>query len=189
MEDGCSAAFPSVTPVCAGAIGIGVLQDAHQIPSMNRYSRREKRYVEYGSSFSSARRFGFGDPPSNRFAAQLDHHALDHAARHGWSSRQTRRTRITLRVLQARHRIQAPPVSASQLLELRAYGLPTRLALTMLADHGLLLQDRPPPLHAWFARLSEGGTDIDPLQRRPWGASDGQVTDRFGVRWLIGYED
>lgn len=46
----------------------------------------------------------------------------------------------------------------------------------------------PPTLHAWFTGLSEGGTDIDPLQRRPWGASDGQITDRFGVRWLVGYE-
>jgi PhnB protein len=29
---------------------------------------------------------------------------------------------------------------------------------------------------------------VDDLQRRPWGASDGQVRDRYGVRWLIGYE-
>lgn len=41
----------------------------------------------------------------------------------------------------------------------------------------------------WFAALSEGGHVIDPLQRRPWGAHDGQVRDRYGVRWLIGYED
>ena len=26
------------------------------------------------------------------------------------------------------------------------------------------------------------------LERRPWGASDGQVVDRFGVHWLIGFE-
>jgi hypothetical protein len=58
VQGGCSAAFPSVTPVCAGAIGTGVLQDVHRIPSMNWYSRKEKRYVEYGSSFSAARRFG-----------------------------------------------------------------------------------------------------------------------------------
>ncbi|WAC67300.1 VOC family protein [Agrococcus sp. SL85] len=43
-------------------------------------------------------------------------------------------------------------------------------------------------LHRWFDALAEGGTDVDPLQRRPWGDSDGQVTDRFGVRWLIGYQ-
>jgi hypothetical protein len=54
----CTAAFPSVTPVCAAAIATGVLQDGHHIPSMNWYSRAERRYVEYGSSFSAARRFG-----------------------------------------------------------------------------------------------------------------------------------
>lgn len=44
-------------------------------------------------------------------------------------------------------------------------------------------------LEAWFAALAEGGTVSDPLQERPWGAHDGQVTDQFGVPWLIGYED
>jgi hypothetical protein len=58
VREGASAAFPSVTPVCAGAIGTGRLQDAHRIPAMNWYSRAERRYVEYGSSFSAARRFG-----------------------------------------------------------------------------------------------------------------------------------
>jgi PhnB protein len=43
-------------------------------------------------------------------------------------------------------------------------------------------------LEAWFAALGDGGEVTDALQERPWGAHDGQVTDRFGVRWLIGYE-
>ena len=55
---GCAAAFPSVTPVCAATITTGVLQDRHEIPSMNWYSRAEQRYVEYGSSFSASLRFG-----------------------------------------------------------------------------------------------------------------------------------
>jgi PhnB protein len=46
----------------------------------------------------------------------------------------------------------------------------------------------PDTLESWFAKLAETGTDIDQLQLRPWGAHDGQVTDRFGLRWLIGYE-
>lgn len=54
----CVAAFPSVTPVCAAAITTGRLQDEHEIPSMNWYSRAEQRYVEYGSSFAASRRFG-----------------------------------------------------------------------------------------------------------------------------------
>lgn len=46
----------------------------------------------------------------------------------------------------------------------------------------------PATLERWFVALSEGGGDLDPLQLRPWGDHDGQVTDRFGVRWLIGYQ-
>lgn len=41
----------------------------------------------------------------------------------------------------------------------------------------------------WFAALADGGRVLDPLQERPWGAHDGTLVDRWGVRWLIGYED
>jgi hypothetical protein len=54
----CVAAFPSVTPVCAASIVTGVGQDAHEIPGMNWFNREEHRYVEYGSSFRAAQRFG-----------------------------------------------------------------------------------------------------------------------------------
>ena len=52
----------------------------------------------------------------------------------------------------------------------------------------LLGTDTPVVLKRWFARLSEGGRVLDALQRRPWGASDGQVIDRYGLHWLIGFE-
>ncbi|HEV2770387.1 MAG TPA: alkaline phosphatase family protein [Solirubrobacteraceae bacterium] len=74
--DACAAAFPSVTPVCAASITTGVLQDVHHIPAMNWYSRAEGRYVEYGSSFSASRRFGFAqqltDTVYNLNAEHLD---------------------------------------------------------------------------------------------------------------------
>jgi hypothetical protein len=54
----CVAAFPSVTPVCAASITTGVGQERHRIPAMNWYERGEGRYVEYGSSFRAAQRFG-----------------------------------------------------------------------------------------------------------------------------------
>lgn len=43
-------------------------------------------------------------------------------------------------------------------------------------------------LTRWFEGLSDGGTVLAPLQVRPWGDVDGQVRDRYGVRWLIGYQ-
>jgi hypothetical protein len=54
----CVAAFPSVTPVCAASIVTGTSQDEHEIPGMNWFHREEHRYVEYGSSFRAAQRFG-----------------------------------------------------------------------------------------------------------------------------------
>ncbi len=44
-------------------------------------------------------------------------------------------------------------------------------------------------LETWFTALAEGGVVTDPLQLRPWNAHDGQLVDRFGVTWLIGYEE
>jgi PhnB protein len=46
----------------------------------------------------------------------------------------------------------------------------------------------PATLRRWFSRLSDDGRVVDDLQTRPWGASDGQVVDRFGLHWLIGFE-
>jgi PhnB protein len=46
----------------------------------------------------------------------------------------------------------------------------------------------PSVLHEWFSRLSDRGQVIYDLQVRPWGDSDGQVVDRYGLQWLIGFE-
>ncbi|HVC14272.1 MAG TPA: hypothetical protein VND62_05370 [Acidimicrobiales bacterium] len=46
----------------------------------------------------------------------------------------------------------------------------------------------PTTLRNWFSKLSERGRVVDQLQVRSWGDSDGQVVDRYGVHWLIGFE-
>jgi PhnB protein len=60
------------------------------------------------------------------------------------------------------------------------------------ASTGLLLSllgtAEPDELRRWFDRLAEGGTVLAPLAQRPWNAWDGQVRDRYGVSWLIGWE-
>jgi len=51
----------------------------------------------------------------------------------------------------------------------------------------LLGTAEPAELKRWFDALADGGEVIDPLALKPWGDHDGQVRDRFGVTWLIGY--
>jgi PhnB protein len=64
--------------------------------------------------------------------------------------------------------------------------LPVRCEGMMLS---LLGTDSPSTLTNWFAGLSLGGRVVDELQVRPWGDSDGQVVDRYGLHWLIGFEN
>lgn len=53
----------------------------------------------------------------------------------------------------------------------------------------LLGAAEPEVLTSWFTGLASGGEIVDDLQKRPWGAYDGQVRDQFGLLWLIGYEE
>lgn len=53
----------------------------------------------------------------------------------------------------------------------------------------LLGTAEPDVLRAWFDALAAGGRIADPLQRRPWGDWDGQIVDRYGIRWLIGFRE
>jgi PhnB protein len=46
----------------------------------------------------------------------------------------------------------------------------------------------PSTLRSWFTHLGESGRVVENLQMRPHGASDGQVIDRYGLHWLIGFE-
>jgi PhnB protein len=37
----------------------------------------------------------------------------------------------------------------------------------------------------WFTALAEGGVVDVPFEKQMWGDHFGQVTDRFGIRWLL----
>ena len=52
--------FPSLTPVCLASIATGAGPDIHEIPHLVWYHRRERRIVEYGSSFGALRAAGLG---------------------------------------------------------------------------------------------------------------------------------
>ena len=50
--------FPSLTPVCLSSIATGSHPDVHEIPHLVWWYRKEKRIVEYGSSFGAVRAAG-----------------------------------------------------------------------------------------------------------------------------------
>jgi PhnB protein len=40
-------------------------------------------------------------------------------------------------------------------------------------------------LRDYFAKLAEGGTITMPLEKQMWGDEFGQLTDKFGIPWMI----
>ncbi len=52
----------------------------------------------------------------------------------------------------------------------------------------LLGAAEPEVLARWFDGLADGGTVEAALGLQPWGDHEGRVVDRFGVRWLVGWE-
>src|SRR3982751_3796627 len=72
--------FPSLTPVCLTSIATGAGPGAHHIPSLVWWNRRERRIVEYGSSFAALRAAGLSqsllDPIFNMNARHLSRDAV-----------------------------------------------------------------------------------------------------------------
>lgn len=42
-------------------------------------------------------------------------------------------------------------------------------------------------INDFFDKLSEGGQVITPLHQSFWGATYGELTDRFGMLWMLNY--
>ncbi len=55
---------------------------------------------------------------------------------------------------------------------------PDRLSLSVSGDDEATLT-------RWFEALAEGGEVDVPLEKQVWGDTFGQVTDRYGMRWLV----
>jgi PhnB protein len=55
-----------------------------------------------------------------------------------------------------------------------------------LTNHAIaLFGDEEPVLRGWWDGLIVGGTATMPLEVAPWGDAFGQLTDRFGVAWMV----
>lgn len=100
----------------------------------------------------AARRYWPGDPRSIMLAGQLDAAVLDHARRHGWSKNMIFAARTGTRVLLAMTGATAPPLKSTDAGRLTALGLPAGTVRAFLDEAGMLDEDRPDPLGAWFER-------------------------------------
>lgn len=58
------------------------------------------------------------------------------------------------------------------------YRAGTNMTMSLSGDDDALLT-------AYYKKLSEGGTDVLPLDMAPWGDKFGMFTDKFGIPWMV----
>lgn len=93
---------------------------------------------------------------------------------------------------------QMPPEAQQQIMHaLLAKGNLMLMASDMMQEppaHGntislMLYCDSEAEIRDYFARLSEGGTVNYPLAQQFWGATYGELTDKFGINWLLNFDN
>jgi len=133
-----------------------------------------------------------------RQAAELDEHATVIAARLGWTDRLLREVCIGLRIMIGLRDHRDEPVRASNVTLLSTIRLPADAVTRVLADAGMLADDRVPALDAWataqISRLPEAMTaeltlwfevmkhgSSTPPRRRPRS----ETTIQLHLRWAL----
>ncbi|MGH3480900.1 MAG: hypothetical protein ACRDQD_29235 [Nocardioidaceae bacterium] len=94
--------------------------------------------------------------PDPQLAESLDQVACDHAAGHGWSKTRLNAARQTIRVLLAIQDTPGAPIPASAVTRVDQLDLAVQPVLDVLTTAGMLHDDRPPSIDAWFARHAPG---------------------------------
>jgi len=99
---------------------------------------------------------GFGDPPDPDMAAFLDYQVRDHAHRHGWSKTSTHRAQKSMRVLQHMQDTPGVMLRASDAMRLHDIGLAALPIIDIATAVGVMVDDREPAIHRWFATTIAG---------------------------------
>ena len=121
-------------------------------PADNSPHQRQLVLLDHPVDLEATRRQTVGTRPTSELGRLLDQAALDHTSRHGWSKTRTIMVRLALRVLVALQDEPVPPFKASQISALTTVHLPVGGVRAVLADVGMLDDDRPPAINAWFER-------------------------------------
>lgn len=76
-------------------------------------------------------------------------------------------------------------LSVSDSVQLMGADLPSHMEGDFPNGQISLSGDDADTLRGWFDALSDGGTVHVPLEKAPWGDWFGQLSDRYGVSWMV----
>ena len=79
-------------------------------------------------------------------------------------------------------------LTVSESVVLMGSDVPSHMELDLQSEGRVrvaLSGDDVDTLRGWFDGLAEGGTVNVPLEKAPWGDWFGDVTDRYGISWMV----
>ncbi|MFC7493527.1 MULTISPECIES: VOC family protein [unclassified Nocardioides] len=76
-------------------------------------------------------------------------------------------------------------LSVSDAVQLMGSDVPSHMEGDFVNGRISLSGDDEATLRGWFDGLAAGGTVNVPLEKAPWGDSFGDLTDKYGVSWMV----
>lgn len=83
------------------------------------------------------------------------------------------------------HKVMHSMLVADNGIVLMAGDMPNAMDDAPLNGSISLSGDDDATLRGYFEKLSAGGEITVPLEQAPWGDSFGQLTDKFGINWMV----
>lgn len=111
---------------------------------------------------------GLAERADPTLAAALDEVVRRFADQYGWSRDLAWEVRTGVRVLLGFQEAPGEPITASEVAVLAGTELPMRHVLDVLAEAGLLIEDRTPTINAWFSRQIDGLSEPMTSELRRW---------------------
>jgi hypothetical protein len=124
-------------------------------------AHRQLVLFDWPRDLRAGRRHGFRPPPDPRLAAALDQRVNEHAARHGWKPGHTQSVSRGVRILLGVQDTPGAPIRYSEARLLAQLDLSVPAVTAVLAEAGMLDDDREPAIVGWFdAQVAELPVDM-----------------------------
>lgn len=132
-------------------------------------SHRQLVLFDWPRDLEIVRVRGAVELPWPELAVVLEAAVADHAARHGWKPHMKTWANRGIRILLATQDTPGAPIPATAVLGLAGLaGCTAQPVLEVLAEAGMLDDDRDPPLEVWFANQAAGLPDTMAGELRQW---------------------
>jgi hypothetical protein len=113
-------------------------------------AHRQLVLLEVPRDLAAGLRRGLRPPPDPELAAAFHQFVRDHAARYGWSNAKAERVQRGIRILLGTQDTPGAPIRRSEVVLLSHIRHPAAVVAEVLAEAGMLEEDREPAIVRWF---------------------------------------